>query len=116
MSNFNNMPPQFPVLLLHTLLGVRLAPLASSNSSLSLLSAGPKSEWRVDSESGSLDRPTRAPPNQCNAASATAQTINITTLNVTYGDHYGEAIHNGCIGGRRNENYFEPPACTLALP
>lgn len=110
-----------------TFLEVSLAPLAQSSTSNSSLSPLPtKSKLAPD-----LDSSTHVPPS-C-AAAATTQTINITTLNITYGggDSYNGDIRNGCVGGRRNEYYFEsrsgmlthndvdlaltPPAQTLLL-
>ncbi|KAG9227638.1 hypothetical protein CCMSSC00406_0000716 [Pleurotus cornucopiae] len=103
MADFSTAHAQLP---LSPPLGLPLAPPVSStlptaaSSSLSPLPL--KSKLPRDS-----DGSTTVPPHR---ASTSAQTINITTLNVTYGDHYGGAIHNGCIGGRRNENYFDPPS------
>ncbi|KAL4255375.1 hypothetical protein AB1N83_013854 [Pleurotus pulmonarius] len=89
---------------LHAFLDLSHAPSVLSTSSSptnSSLSPSPiKSKPRGKSHSSAT-----VPP-KC--ASTKAQTINITTLNVTYGDHYGGAIHNGCVGGRHNKYYSEP--------
>ncbi|KAF4590200.1 hypothetical protein EYR40_009401 [Pleurotus pulmonarius] len=73
-----------------------LAPLPAPNSSLSPLPTRSRSS---DSDSFTTVLPNSA---------ATATSVNITTLNITYGDHYGGAIYNGCVGGRRNLNEYHP--------
>lgn len=116
MSNSKNcshthLPPSPPDL--HTLLGASLVPSVLPNppfptcASLSLLTTKSKSKLAPDPDSST--------------AVAAPHTVNIATLNVTYGDHYGGAIHNGCVGGRRNEYYCRvctgtPPAPPSAPP
>ncbi|KDQ25711.1 hypothetical protein PLEOSDRAFT_160328 [Pleurotus ostreatus PC15] len=111
MSNSKNrshthLPPSPPDL--HTLLGVSLAPPVLPNppfptcASLSLLTTKSKSKLAPDPDSS--------------IAVAASHTVNIATLNVTYGDHFEGAIHNGCVGGRRNEYYSELRSCTPAPP
>lgn len=110
MSNSKNcshthLPPSPPDL--HTLLGASLVPSVLPNppfptcASLSLLTTKSKSKLAPDPDSST--------------AVAASHTVNIATLNVTYGDHYGGAIHNGCVGGRRNEYYSELRSCMLAV-
>ncbi|KDQ25713.1 hypothetical protein PLEOSDRAFT_1106618 [Pleurotus ostreatus PC15] len=103
-STAHAQPPPSPPLELP------LAPPVSSTSSLPTATSSSLSPLPLKSKlPRDSDGSTTVPPHR---ASTSAQTINITTLNVTYGDHYGGAIHNGCIGGRRNENenYFDPPS------